>query len=66
MKTYDVYFNDESSSNNKGFKASYGYCMDYITMHNGTGESYFADYKCGTVSIVCNETGEVAHEEEVR
>jgi hypothetical protein len=40
--------------------------MDYITMHNGTGESYFADYKCGTVSIVCNETGEVAHEEEVR
>lgn len=37
----------------------------YGNAHNGTNESYFADYKGGTVSIVCNETGETIYEEEV-
>jgi hypothetical protein len=62
-RTYDVHFNDSEDSNSKNFvAASYDYCKAY----NGTNESYFADYKGGTVSIVCNETGETVHEEEVR
>ena len=63
MKTYDVHFNDGSNSNCKGFKKSRGFCLDYIkSMNNGTHGSYFADYKGGTVSIVCNETGESVFE----
>lgn len=65
-KTYDIYFNDEYDSNNKGMKATLEECKDYIRYNNGTDHSYFADYKGGTVSIVCNETGETVYEEEVR
>lgn len=66
-RTYDVHFNDECDSNSKNFvAASYDYCKSYIESNNGTNESYFADYKGGTVSIVCNETGETLYEEEVR
>ena len=64
--TYDVYFNDDCDSNNKGFNETLEYCKDYIRYNNGTNESYFADYKGGIVSIVCNETGETIYEEEVR
>jgi len=64
-RTYDVVFNDETSSNGKGFKASFRYCFDYIRKNNGTNNSYFADYKKGTVSIVCNETGETVYETNV-
>lgn len=66
MKTYDVHFNDANDSNNKGFKESFEYCKEYIEFHNGTNESYFADYKGGTVSIVCNETGEAVYEVRVK
>jgi hypothetical protein len=66
MKTYDVYFNDSSDSNNKGFKESFDYCMNYIETYNGTNESYFEDYKGGTVSIVCNETGEEVYSVDVK
>lgn len=66
MKTYDVHFNDANDSNNKGFKESFEYCKDYIESYNGTNESYFADYKGGIVSIVCNETGEEVYSEEVK
>ena len=65
-KTYDVVFNDEYFSNIKGMNATIEECRDYIDMYNGTNESYFAEYKGGTVSIVCNETGETVYEEEVR
>lgn len=65
MKTYDVYFNDAENSNNKGFEYSYEDAMNYIKTYNGTNESYFEDYKGGTVSIVDNETGETVYEEEV-
>lgn len=65
-KTYDVVFNDESASNSKGFKATEKYCRDYIKMNNGTNESYFADYKGGTVSVICNETDETVFETEVK
>jgi hypothetical protein len=64
-KTYNVVFNDETSSNDKGFKESYNYCMNYIKSNNGTNNSYFKDYKVGTVSIVCNETGETVFETNV-
>jgi hypothetical protein len=64
--TYDVVFNDEYDSNSKGMQATLEECKEYIRQNNGTSESYFADYKGGTVSIVCNETGETVHEEAVR
>lgn len=64
--TYDVVFDSDTSSNEKGFKSSFQNCLDYIEMNNGTNESYFEDYKGGIVSIVCNETGTTVYEEEVR
>lgn len=66
MGTYDVVFNNEENSNSKGFKGSKEYCIDYIDCNNGTNESYFADYKGGIVSVVCNETGETVYEDVVR
>ena len=65
-RSYDVVFQSDDSSNSKGFNSSFNYCKDYIRMYNGTNESYFEDYKGGTVQIVCNETEEVVYEEEVR
>lgn len=64
--TYDVHFNDSQDGNSKGFKDSYNDCLSYIEEYNGTDHSYFEDYKGGTVSIVCNETGETVYEEKVR
>ena len=61
--TYDIHFNDETDSNNKGFSMSLEECKDWI--ENNRGESYFKDYKGGTVSIVCNETGETVYEENI-
>ena len=66
LYTYDIYFNDDCDSNNKGMAESLEYCKEYIRENNGTSHSYFADYKGGIVSIVCNETGETVYEEEVR
>ena len=65
METYDVHFNDSENSNKKGFKATRRYCITYIRAFNGTSSSYFPDYKGGTVSVVCNETGETVYEVEV-
>lgn len=64
--TYDIHFNNETSSNNKGFNQTLSYCKDYIALENGSDWSYFKDYKNGTVSIVCNETGETVYEEEIK
>lgn len=61
-KTYDVHFDDANDSNNKGFSQTFDYCKSYIESNNGSNESYFGDYKGGTVSIVCNETGEIVFE----
>ena len=63
--TYDVFFNDESDSNNKGWNATYNECLDYIDRYNGTNESYFEDYKGGTVSIYNNSTEETVYEIEI-
>jgi len=65
MNTYDVYFDNDESSNNKGFKITKGKCIDYIRANNGTNASYFADYKGGTVRVVCNETGKTVYEKKV-
>ncbi len=65
-RSYDVVFQSDDSSNSKSFDSSFDYCKDYIRMYNGTNESYFEDYKGGTVQIVCNETEEVVYEEEVK
>ena len=66
--TYDVVFNDENNSNSKGFKSSVEDCMKYIKANNDTSSpySYFADYKGGVVSVVCNETGEAVYSETIR
>ena len=39
-----------------------------VTSNTTTAQTffYFADYKDGTVSIVCNETGEIVYHEEVK
>ena len=65
-KSFDVVFNDDCDSNRKGFNESYEYCLNYIKMYNGTTESYFADYKGGTVSIINNDTEECVYNEIVK
>lgn len=66
MKTYDIHFNDSENSNNKGFAISLDEAKAYIDANNGTDDySYFASYKGGIVSIVCNETGEEVYSEEI-
>lgn len=64
--TYDVHFDDENNSNCKGWAVSFAECKDYIDAYNGTNESYYADYKGGTVSIYCNELAETVYETEVK
>ena len=66
MNTYDIYFNDSENSNNKGFNMILEEAKEYIRIYNGTNESYFADYKGGTVSIVCNENGEEVYNTTIR
>lgn len=63
---YDVVFDSETESNSKGFSCSFDYCKNYIESYNGSDESYFADYKSGTVSVVNNITGETEYCENVR
>ena len=64
--TYDVHFDDENNSNCKGWAISLAECKDYIDAYNGTNESYYADYKGGTVSIYCNELDEIVFETEIK
>jgi hypothetical protein len=66
LNTYDIVFNDSENSNSKGFKESLEFCKKYIAENNGTNNSYFADYKGGTVSIICNETNAVVFQAEVK
>ena len=66
MNTYDFYFNDSENSNNKGFNMTLEEAKEYIRIYNGTNESYLADYKGGTVSIVCNENGEEVYNTTIR
>lgn len=65
-KGFDVVFNDDYNSDREGFKVSFEYCFNYIKQYNGTTESYFADYKGGTVSIVDNDTEEYVYNETIK
>ena len=65
-KTYDVQFDNDDYTNSKGWHETFEYCKDYIESYNGTNESYFEDYKGGTVSIYCNETDEEVYSERVK
>jgi len=65
-KTYDVVFSNDTSDDNKGFEESLEYCKDYIKSNNGTNNSYFEDYKGGTVWIKDNVTEEMVYSEKVR
>jgi len=65
-RTYNVYFDSDRESNDKGWKESYQYCKNYIDDNNGTRNSYFDDYKGGTVSVYCNETEEVVYSEPIK
>ena len=66
LQTYDIYFNDEYNSNNKGFKESLIFCKKYIKMYNGSKESYFADYKNGYVQIINNQTNNTVYSTKVK
>lgn len=63
--TYDVVFNDSTDSNSKGMNSSYEYCKEWIDNNRNDPSTYFGDYRGGTVSIVCNETGETVYEEDI-
>lgn len=58
VELFDVFFDDDSNSNNKGFAYSLKECQSYIKSNNGTDESYFRDYKGGIVSILNLKTSE--------
>ncbi len=64
-KTYDVIFNDDMNSNSKGIHGTFDECMDWIECNRGNDSTYFGDYKGGTVSIVCDQTGEYVYNEEI-
>ena len=64
-ETFNVVFNDENDSNDKGFELTKKEFIDYIEAYNGSNDSYFSDYKGGLVSIVNNETGEPIFETEI-
>jgi hypothetical protein len=62
MKTYDIHFNDSNNSNYKGFEITIKEAKNYIKSNNSTNNSYFADYKGGIVSIVCNQDSKTVYE----
>lgn len=66
MKTYDVVFNDEENSNSKGFNENQEYCINWIECNRSDKSTYFGDYANGTVSIICNETGEEVYSEDIQ
>jgi len=61
-KTYDVVFNSDKHSNSNGFISSLEFCLKYIESGK---DDYFKSYAGGTVSVVCNETGEIMIELEI-
>ncbi|WP_333615925.1 hypothetical protein [Bacteroides pyogenes] len=66
MKTYDVIFNDSSTSNSKNIHGTIEECMSWIKKNRNDKSTYFGDYTAGTVSIVCEQTGDTVYEEEIK
>jgi hypothetical protein len=62
-KTFDIQFHDYFDSESKGWKESLEYCMNYIEIHNNGKNKDWTAYDI--VQVVCNETGEVYHEESI-
>ena len=60
-KTFDVVFNDDIDSNCKGFEQDAADCYTWI-QNNKNSDINFKDYATGTVTIVCNESGETIQE----
>ena len=54
--TFDIHFNSDTDSLNKGFKESKKYCIEYV--HRNLGKLQ-KDYKGYTVNVVCNNTSKV-------
>ena len=64
MKTFDIYLHDCFDSENKGFKESLEYCMDYIDIHNNGKNKDWTAYDI--VQVICNETGVIYHETSIK
>ena len=65
INTYDIVFNDDSNSNNKGFNCSKEEAIQRAEDMLKSKESYVNDYQGGTISVVCNQTGETAWERDI-
>jgi hypothetical protein len=59
--TYDIVFNCDEHTNNKGVELSLNDAYSYISFNMYNKWSYFQDYIGGTVSIVNNETGDTIY-----
>lgn len=66
METFDIYFNDSNDSNNKGFSLSKEEAIEKANDMLLTRDSYVNDYIGGTISVICNETGETVWEKEIK
>lgn len=64
-RTYDVQFDDDTDGNRQGINGTYQQCINWIELNRNDKSTYFGDYKGGTASIVCVETGEVVYSEEI-
>ncbi|MDY5353337.1 MAG: hypothetical protein SPG69_04815 [Bacteroides pyogenes] len=65
MKTYDVVFNDSFDSNSKNIHGTIEECRDWIKKNRNDKSTYFGDYVGGTVSIICEQSGETVYEETI-
>lgn len=64
-RKFDIIFNNDENYDNKGFEESLIECLNYINGNNGTNESYFKNYKKGTVSIFDLEKEVHVYSEEI-
>lgn len=67
-KSYDIVYKCPSKTKGFGIKASLYYCETYIKVNPGipSEKQGFKNFKgVITVSIICNETGDVVYEEEI-
>jgi hypothetical protein len=64
-KTFDIHFYDFYKSDCKSEEMTKNEAIQYIKDNNGSRESYWSDYVGGIVSVVCKETGETVHQEEI-
>lgn len=60
--TYDIFFHDDSSSDNQGFELNFDEAMGYV--ENKLNER-FISYAGGIVQIRCNNDEEVVYEERI-